>query len=617
MVNAIVSKWGTMPDSNAEEKAGDRQDVTIADRQSASDAAADSVSRVHQLERRLAESAAALRALRLRERRFRALFDRLRDGLFLIDHGLIVYVNQSFADTLGQPGDDLVGRPLAELVAPEDRQAFAEVCRSWDDAPESPLPTVEVRLLHKDEESRISVVMNVDIVELPGGGRAGVGTIHDVTSVRVADAAALAAARPCQEVVENAIDGMYRTWPDGRLTFANAAMARLHGFDAPEDLLAAQGDLAAALYTDPKRRTELLRRLGEQGQVEDFVSEIHRLRSRERIWVSENAWVVRDAEGGVTHIEGTVRDISERRQSEEALRDSEERFRNLVEGSIQGIIVHRDFVPLFANQAMADIFGYADPSEILALDTYLELVDPGDEERVLGFAAPEGAATPKAYEFRGIRRDGSRVWLENRVTSVTWDGRPAMQAAVVDITQRKRAEEQMIHYASHDTLTGLPNRGLGRDRLSLALARARRGRGKAALLFLDLDGFKDVNDSMGHEAGDRLLRELAGRMAATIRETDTVSRHGGDEFVIVLTDLADEHAAVRVAESVIDAVRRPVSLFGRVVAVGASIGIAVYPDHSTSPDGLLRAADAAMYAVKESGKGGWRCARRTCRPKTP
>jgi len=219
-----------------------------------------------------------------------------------------------------------------------------------------------------------------------------------------------------------------------------------------------------------------------------------------------------------------------------------------------------------------------------------------------------GREAPQTYEYEGLRKDGSVVWVENRVRRVTWRDGPAAQSTLVDITQRKRAQEQILHLANHDPLTGLTNRALGRDRLMLALARARRNGSRAAVLFIDLDGFKAINDSLGHAMGDALLAELARRLSAGVRESDTVARYGGDEFLFVLFDIADDHAAERVAEMLLATVSRPLSLQGREISVGASIGIAVFPDHGDSPEDLLSAADGAMYTAKQSGRNSYRFA---------
>ncbi|MFB3134982.1 MAG: diguanylate cyclase domain-containing protein, partial [Rhodospirillales bacterium] len=186
----------------------------------------------------------------------------------------------------------------------------------------------------------------------------------------------------------------------------------------------------------------------------------------------------------------------------------------------------------------------------------------------------------------------------------------AVGAIGTDVTESKKAEERIRHLATHDVLTGLPNRALGMDRLSQALAMARRNVAMTALVFVDLDGFKGINDTHGHEAGDRVLKEVAGRLSSCVRETDTVARFGGDEFLLVLTAITDKSTVTAVVEKVLDSLSRSFAVDGRVTPLGASIGVALYPGDGETPEELFRRADRAMYAAKAAGKNSYRFATR-------
>jgi len=174
-----------------------------------------------------------------------------------------------------------------------------------------------------------------------------------------------------------------------------------------------------------------------------------------------------------------------------------------------------------------------------------------------------------------------------------------------EIQERRAAEERAQHLANHDALTGLPTLRLARERLQQSVAIARRSRDKTAVLFIDLDGFKAVNDSLGHEAGDQLLKQVATRMTACMRDSDTVARIGGDEFLVIQTNIGDSSAIVPVAEKLLRAVSESCDINGTVVKVSASIGIAICPDHGTTIEALLKGADAAMYAIKRTGKNSY------------
>ncbi len=183
------------------------------------------------------------------------------------------------------------------------------------------------------------------------------------------------------------------------------------------------------------------------------------------------------------------------------------------------------------------------------------------------------------------------------------DGEPVAVCGIsTDITERKQAEKIIRHMSSHDTLTNIPNRALLMDRMDQALARARRDKTKIAVMFIDLDNFKPVNDSMGHIVGDKTLKIIAKRLSSCLRETDTVARFGGDEFVVILMGINSKEDASNMAQKLNDAISRPISLGDKEVSIGASIGISIYPDNAKTPEAMLSLADRAMYVVKKKDK---------------
>src|SRR5207249_4068756 len=202
-----------------------------------------------------------------------------------------------------------------------------------------------------------------------------------------------------------------------------------------------------------------------------------------------------------------------------------------------------------------------------------------------------------------VRADGSRFWC--RLAVRTFDQAGAKTATiwvVQDISDRKQKEQAIQHAALHDTLTGLPNRALLSDRLEQAIRYASRANTKFGVLFLDLDRFKMVNDTIGHDAGDQLLRAVADRLRRRVRATDTVARQGGDEFIIMLPEVRSIADIERVAENLLAEIIKPIPIFGNDYVVTGSIGISIYPDHGSDAQSLLKNADAAMYRAKELGK---------------
>jgi diguanylate cyclase (GGDEF)-like protein/PAS domain S-box-containing protein len=302
-----------------------------------------------------------------------------------------------------------------------------------------------------------------------------------------------------------------------------------------------------------------------------------------------------------------ARDITERQRSERLLRESEARYRLLFERNLAGVYrTSAAGVILDCNDACARIFGYSSREELLSQDVSSFYFDNGDRERMLEQLREHGSLTN--LELRLRRRDGTAVWVLENASIL--EGREAgiIEGTIIDITDRKYAQEEIEYQAYHDVLTGLPNRLLFRDRISMALAHARRATRGAAIMFLDLDDFKNVNDSVGHTVGDHLLQSVASRLVACVRAEDTVARMGGDEFTVLLSDVNDGRGAATVARKILDAVNQPVVIDGHQLKVTTSIGIAVFPGDGFDAETLLKNADRAMYRAKQLGRNNYQYA---------
>ncbi len=287
---------------------------------------------------------------------------------------------------------------------------------------------------------------------------------------------------------------------------------------------------------------------------------------------------------------------------------AEAQLRLLINSSGEGVYgVDVEGNCTFCNPVALRLLGYRDVSEVLGKNMH----DLIHRERPSACHAPESCKLNSYQDGLPVHEDndffcranGECIPVEYRSHPLYSEG--TVVGAVVtfsDITIRKRTQEQVWHQANYDALTGLPNRNLFHDRLDQAVAQANRGNGKVALLFMDLDGFKEVNDSLGHAAGDLLLKEAAHRLAQCIRESDTVARIGGDEFTVILPHAEQMVEARTVAGKILEQLRAPFNLEGHEVSVSASIGIATYPDGSDSAAALIKHADAAMYRAKESGR---------------
>ncbi len=301
-------------------------------------------------------------------------------------------------------------------------------------------------------------------------------------------------------------------------------------------------------------------------------------------------------------------DVTDRQRAEERLRENEERYRLLFERNLAGVFRSRpDGRVLEVNDAVARIFGY-EREELLKDSAYSLYFSREERQRLMARLREQKSLSN--IEVRMRRRDGTPVWvLENMTLLETADG-GIIEGTIIDITDRKAAQEQVEYQAYHDVLTGLPNRLLFRDRIGVALAHARRSRRAVAVMFLDLDQFKLVNDTLGHTVGDGLLQAAAERLVHCVRGDDTVARMGGDEFTILLSDLSDTRAAATVAQKVLDSISHPIEVDGHELFITTSIGISIFPDDGMDAEMLLKNADRAMYRAKEAGRNNYQFATR-------
>jgi diguanylate cyclase (GGDEF)-like protein/PAS domain S-box-containing protein len=340
----------------------------------------------------------------------------------------------------------------------------------------------------------------------------------------------------------------------------------------------------------------------------ESMSEEYRLLHRDGhvVWVSERSAVVPDVSTGTLYWQGVMVDISERKRAEEAMAASELKFRTLFDAASIGVFTLALDGRIAEANTTIEWLGRYDAGELAGL-ALADLVDPDDEE-ILDELAELRAGHRDRFraEHRFRRKDGSFLWCRTVVTLVRGpDLRPVYAMGMIeDFSDRKLVEDELLHRAVHDVLTGLPNRQLLFDRLGIALARTGREPGVGVtVVFLDLDDFKDVNDSLGHAAGDDLLIQVAHRLSAAVRPTDTVARYGGDEFVVVLVGEGTNPDEARVvAERLARELKDPFTVASRRIVTTASLGVALCTDPDARPEDVLREADVAMYRAKLAGR---------------
>ncbi len=296
-----------------------------------------------------------------------------------------------------------------------------------------------------------------------------------------------------------------------------------------------------------------------------------------------------------------IADITRHRRAEHAVRESEERLARFMHATAEGIVFHHEGFITDANPPLLDLVGYT--LEELRGRWVLDVVAPDQRERVSKVMT---ARAELRYESAIQHRDGHSIPVEFIVRTMMVDGQSQRMTIVRDMRDRLAAQARIEHLARHDSLTGLPNRAEFIERFQQRLPQASTSDTLSALLFVDLDHFKRVNDSLGHLVGDVLLRTVASRITETLRASDLVARFGGDEFLVLLGGDLDRHKVGEVASKLVSAIEAAVEVEGATISVTPSIGIAVFPDDGTTADELIQHADTAMYHAKSQGRAAYR-----------
>jgi len=509
----------------------------------------------------------------------------------------------SIADATGHPlfrGDEYLSerQPQSLMCLPMLRQArligvlYMENCRAGDAFMAEPQIVLELIL------AQASILLQ----NLRLSAR-----LRQANENRSTAEAVLAVERNLlRTLVENVPDRIYAKDSRSRFIFANLATARVLGANTVDDLLGRTDfdffapEQAAVFLADE----QALMRSGQPliDREEPYIDPT----TGEWRSVATSKVPLRDNQNNVTGIVGIGRDVTARKQAEADLR-----LRNrAIESSINAILITNYSKPdnpiEYANPAFERITGYA-PADAMGRNISFLFGQEQEQAGIEEIRAALSECRDGRAALRNFRRDGSLFWNELYVAPVRDETGSVSHFVWImnDITESRRDAERLERQATQDPLTGLANRNLLRQRITQSIVQARRTGQRLAVLFLDLDRFKAVNDSFGHPIGDCLLKLVAERLCNLVRESDTIARLGGDEFAIMLANLARSEDAGIVAQKVLAALSSPLNVEGRELHVSASIGVSVYPEDGDSGDALLKNADAAMYRAKEGGPNGF------------
>lgn len=524
---------------------------------------------------------------------WRTLVEALPEAVIVHVRGRIVFANASAARLFAAPDPQaLIGRPALILVHPQSRPLARQRTRRVL-ARRQPEPPAELRWLRLDGssfwgEGRPSFVHH-------RGQPALLAVIRDVSERRHEEQ------RLC-DFAELASNWFWETGPDLRFRWLSSNVETKTGVPAEWHYGKTRAEIAAP-DSDPAAVAENMRLMHSRLPFRNF--EFKRRGPKGDHWIATSGKPVFDDDGRFLGYRGTARDITAEKEAEIALRESEERYRRLVELAPDAVVVHVDGRIRYANPSAAALLGFPTGAELVGRSV-LEFVDRAEHDRIRERwqALARNEAVPPV-EMRIRRADGIERWVEVRASTIVDRGERAVLLLGTDVTERRRNQERLVFLARHDPLTGLANRALFFDRLEQAIRLAGRDGHCAGLLLLDLDGFKGLNDSFGHGFGDRVLQAVADRLRGELRSCDTVGRVGGDEFAVVLPHLASVVGAEAVAARLVAALARPVVVDGRTCRIGASMGVAVAPEHARNSTALLAAADMALYRAKALGRGCW------------
>jgi diguanylate cyclase len=586
--------------------------------------------------------------------RFRLLFERASVGIISVGPGgRAIEANPAIEQMLGYGSGELVGVAFTEFTHPEDvgesKRLYQELIDNERDSYQC-----EKRYVRKDGEViwvRVTVWSDASAA---GSGQIAIAMIEDVTATNLAHNELIEKANRLERIIATQRDIAAAASGDlehvmqviveraEALTRAEGAM--IHLIEGDDVVTRAAGGKATPFLNnrrplsqsvsrfaiaarepvliehaedDPRLNANMRSLVGDRSHIcvplfagerpvgamsVMSTSEEERLNEEDRQTLELLAGVLSEGVSRAAEFEAKRRQV-----------DALARFEAIYRGALTGVMVlSNDGQIVDANPAMVELLGFDNASQVRA--DIAELLDPDEHERVAAAVKGvfSGDASSLRLDTRLNRRDGTVVSVSASVSVVREpDGRPRFGIVMVqDESERKAAEEALVrqselnqHQALHDGLTGLPNRTLFRDRIEQALAIAGREDGQVAVAMLDLDRFKDVNDSLGHHAGDALLVEIGKRLRGMLRSTDTVARLGGDEFGLLISKPTSERDVAVVIEKIQAALEQPVMVDDLALPAEGSIGIAMYPKHGDDVDTLLRHADVAMYAAKEENAG--------------
>jgi diguanylate cyclase (GGDEF)-like protein/PAS domain S-box-containing protein len=552
-------------------------------------------------------------ALRQSEEKYRTIIENIEDGYVETDlKGNFIFFNDAISKMHGYKNIELLRMNYRDIMDEEHaKQIYAKYNKVFTTG--EPEKEFEYEIITKDGGRR-NLETSISLIKNPAGRVVAFrGIVRDRTEHKHAVEALRQSEEKYRTILESMEEGFFEVDLAGNFTFFNNSTCQLLGYTKEEMI-----GMNYRCYTDKSTAEEVFRTFNKIYKT--------------GIPVKEYDWLIVRKDGTKRYVEATIslknglsskpvgfqgftHDVTEKIQAEfqkeaalEALRENEEKYRSILE-NIQEAYFEVDLAGNFTffNDSLCRMTGCSRGELIGA--SYTKFSDQENSKNVfLAFNNVYKTGKPtEGFDWRITRRDGTKRYIEASVSlKKDSSGKPiGFKGVIRDITERKRIEQELNYMATHDALTGLPNRLMFSQLLNQAILSAKRNMKQLAVLFIDLDRFKIINDTLGHDAGDQLLQEIAKRFRQALRAVDVVGRLGGDEFVILIEDLSDIKHVSKVAHKILSAAMKPIIIMGEECRVTASIGISAYPVDGQDEQSLMKNADIAMYFAKEEGKNNF------------
>lgn len=563
----------------------------------------------------LTDSKRAERNLRRSEKKFRQLIETVNAAAFIYHCRQLRYVNSQTEALTGYTRKELLGLDLYDLIHLD----FIEIVKNWGKSSQPPASAgskYEIKILTKTGEARW-IEATVDIIKFERKASILI-TAFDISDRKLAKLELETSISLLQATIESTADGILAVDGQGKVVSFNRKFAQM--WRLPDFLLDLRDNnqilgFGINQLKYPEIFLNRAKELSDRPAAESFdIIEFKDGRILERYSLPQRTG------DKITGRVFSFRDVTERLQSEEKLRKSEERFHLLTRATNDAVwdfdLLKNEY---WLSKEFENVFGYKlNETQTIELESWWLNIHSEEREKVmLSFnEAMNSDAQCWSEEYSFHRAGGGYVFVLDRGYIIRNESGKAVRAigTMMDITQRKQAEEIIRYQAVYDQLTGLPNRILFNERLLVSLKKAKTTKKMLAVMFLDLDRFKKINDTLGHAAGDRLLEGFAGRISDTLRSTDTVARWGGDEFTVLLPDINCLEDAVKTAQRILNNLKPAFKLEEQAFHVSSSIGIALYPDDGEDAETLVKNADAALYRAKEKGRNNYQLYTSTINP---